>query len=200
MYGSAVYCGLQIYLVIWAHVSLALCPNCLWCMSCYMQLPIAFWDNQQISLADSTDRLKTNSLKCMLVNDIAFLLNFSDMNQLHWWPHVWVANNLLAHISVMIALGQTFGVMIVVSPVTKTILSIGFRCGIGSFSRNLIFSRGDLQYISPIIPTVALPFHSMLKLIIHLTLIYWMKWTILSINLSPHIHRNQEQTSNPNQN
>ena len=146
------------------------------------------------------DRLKMNSLKSMLVNNIAFLSNFSNMNQLHWWPHVWVANNLRAHIGVMIALGQTFGVMIVVSPVTKTILSIGFRCGMGSFSRNPIFSRGDLQYISPIIPTVALPFHSMLKLIIHLTLIYWMRWMILSIYLSPHIHRNLEQTSNPNQN
>ena len=51
--------------------------------------------------------------------------------------------------------------MIVVSPVTKTILSIGFRCGMGSFSRNLIFSRGDLQYISPIILTVALPLMSL---------------------------------------
>ena len=27
MFGSAVYCGLQIYLVTQAHVSLALCPN-----------------------------------------------------------------------------------------------------------------------------------------------------------------------------
>ena len=54
MYGSAVYCRLRIYLVIWAHVSLALCLYCPWCMWCYMRLPIAFWDNQQISLADWT--------------------------------------------------------------------------------------------------------------------------------------------------
>ena len=53
MYRSAVYCRLRIYLEIQAHVSLALCPNCPWCMCCYMWLPIAFRDNQQISLADS---------------------------------------------------------------------------------------------------------------------------------------------------
>ena len=55
MLGQLLCCGLRIYLVIRAHVSLALCPNRPWRMWCYMRLPIAFWDNQQISLADSTE-------------------------------------------------------------------------------------------------------------------------------------------------
>ena len=62
MLGQLLYCGLRIYHVIWAHASLALCPNCPWCMWCYMRLPIAFWDNQQISLADSTLPLNWNRL------------------------------------------------------------------------------------------------------------------------------------------
>ena len=40
----------RVHLVTWAHVSLALCLNHPWCMWCYMRLPIAFRDNQQISL------------------------------------------------------------------------------------------------------------------------------------------------------
>ena len=62
MLGQLLYCGLWIYLVIQAHVSLALCPNCPWCMWRYMQLPIAFQDNQQISLADLTLPLNRNCL------------------------------------------------------------------------------------------------------------------------------------------
>ena len=54
MLGQLDCCGLRIHLVIRAHVSLALGPNRPWCMCCYMRLPIAFWDNQQISLTDST--------------------------------------------------------------------------------------------------------------------------------------------------
>ena len=54
MLGQLLCCGLRIHLVIRVHVSLALCPNHPWCMCRYMQLPIAFRDNQQISLADST--------------------------------------------------------------------------------------------------------------------------------------------------
>ena len=54
MLGQLLYCGLWIHLVIQAHVSLALCPNCPYCMCRYMWLPIAFRDNQQISLADLT--------------------------------------------------------------------------------------------------------------------------------------------------
>ena len=54
MLGQLLCCRLQIHLVIQAHVSLALCPNRPWCMCHYMRLQIAFRDNQQISLADST--------------------------------------------------------------------------------------------------------------------------------------------------
>ena len=72
MLGQLLCCGLQIYLVIWAHVSLALCPNCSWRMWCYMQLPIAFWDNQQISLADSTECSVVGRItgKCCDINTV----------------------------------------------------------------------------------------------------------------------------------
>ena len=63
MLGQLLFCGLRIYLVIWAHVFLALCPNCPWCMCRYMRLPIAFWDNQQISLADSTCDIVKSALR-----------------------------------------------------------------------------------------------------------------------------------------
>ena len=62
MLGQLRCCGLWIHLVIRAHVSLALCPNRPWCMCHYMRLPIAFWDNQQISLADLTLPLNRNCL------------------------------------------------------------------------------------------------------------------------------------------
>ena len=86
MYGSADYCRLQIYLVTQAHVSLALCPNRPLCIWCYMQLPIAFWDNQQISLADSTLPLNRN---CLLQLTYGFVFPCATLvpvlDQLSFW-------------------------------------------------------------------------------------------------------------------
>ena len=110
MLGQLLYCGLQIYLVTWAHVSLALCSNRPWCMWHYMRLPIAFWDNQQISLADLTEAAVSFHHICPPALDWSSVMG-------QWHQFLWHLNETV----IFILSVKTFTISVVVGNSTKVL-------------------------------------------------------------------------------